>query len=72
MNELEAGCSSPVGAHALIKNDTLYFTGAVLSLDGSKRLDIERELSVDKAVAQKGREWAKLLKAEGAEELLDH
>ncbi|MFD2531983.1 hydroxymethylbilane synthase [Gracilimonas halophila] len=72
LNELEAGCSSPVGAHADIKNGVLYFIGAVLSLDGSKRLDVEREISVDQAVAQKGAEWAKLLKGEGAAELLDH
>lgn len=72
LNELEAGCSSPVGAHANIKNDVLYFIGAVLSVDGSKRLDIEREISLDKAVPKKGTDWAKLLKAEGAAELLDH
>lgn len=70
LNELEAGCSSPVGAHAYIKNGMLNFAGAVLSLDGSKRLDIEREISVKEVTAQKGKEWAKLLKAEGAEDLL--
>ncbi len=72
LNELEAGCSSPVGAHARIKNGRLYFTGAVLSLDGNRRLDIEREILIDEASAAKGKEWAKLLKSEGAEELLDH
>jgi len=72
LNELEAGCSSPVGAHANIKNGVLYFVGAVLSLDGSKRLDVEREISVEQAIAQKGADWATLLKAEGAAELLDH
>lgn len=71
LNELEAGCSSPVGAHATIKHGVLYFKGVVLSLNGSKRLDIEREISVDQAVPQNGKEWAKLLKAEGAGELLD-
>lgn len=71
LNELEAGCSSPVGAHADIKNGMLNFIGAVLSLDGSKRLDIEREIPVKEAAAHKGREWAKLLKAEGAEDLLE-
>lgn len=71
LNELEAGCSSPVGAHAELREDLLYFVGAVLSLNGSKRLDIERELPVEEASPQKGKEWAKLLKAEGAEELLE-
>jgi len=71
LNELEAGCSSPVGAHAYIKGDLLYFSGAVLSLDGTQRLDIEREIQVTEVRAQNGNEWAKLLKAEGAENLLE-
>jgi hydroxymethylbilane synthase len=71
LNELEAGCSSPVGAHAHIKDGRLYFVGAVLSVDGERRLDIEREILIDVASAAKGKEWAKLLKAEGAEELLE-
>lgn len=71
LNELEAGCSSPVGAHASIKDGRLYFKGAVLSLDGSKRLDIEREIVLDKAEPRYGMEWAKLLKAEGADKLLE-
>lgn len=71
LNELEAGCSSPVGAHAYIRGDMLYFAGAVLALDGSQRLDIEREIPVAKAMAQNGKEWAKFLKSEGADELLE-
>lgn len=72
LNELEAGCSSPVGAHAYIKNGILYFVGAVLALDGSRRMDIEREISVAEATPSKGHEWAKLLKEDGAVELLTH
>lgn len=72
LNELEAGCSSPLGAYANINNDTLYFIGAVLSPDGSQRLDIEREIPVDAAHPGKGNEWAKALKKEGAAGLLNH
>ncbi|MFP8489183.1 hydroxymethylbilane synthase [Gracilimonas sp. Q87] len=72
LNELEAGCSSPVGAHAKVNDDILSFKGAVLSLDGKERLDIERTTSVNKAKASLGKEWAALLKKEGAEELLEH
>lgn len=71
LNELEAGCSSPVGAYAHIRGEMLYFVGAVLSVDGSKRIDIEREIPLKEATAQKGKGWAKLLKAEGAEEMLE-
>lgn len=72
LNELDAGCSSPLGAYANIKNDTLYFIGAVLSPDGAQRLDIEREIPVDAAHPGKGNEWAKALKKEGAADLLTH
>jgi hydroxymethylbilane synthase len=72
MNELEAGCSSPVGAHAYINKGVLFFVGAVLALDGSRRIDIEREIPVSEASPTKGKEWAKLLKEAGAVDLLTH
>lgn len=72
LNELEAGCSSPVGAHAQVKKNLLCFKGAVLSLDGRERLDIERSVSLGDAHAELGREWALILKQEGAEKLLEH
>lgn len=71
LNELEAGCSSPVGAYAFIRREVLYFVGAVLAVDGSERIDIEREIPLNEAKAEKGKEWAKLLKQEGAVGLLD-
>jgi hydroxymethylbilane synthase len=72
LNELEAGCSSPVGAHAHIAQHHLNFSGAVLSLDGSERLNIERSVPLSEAKAELGREWALILKEEGATELLEH
>ncbi|MGN8226131.1 hydroxymethylbilane synthase [Gracilimonas sp. BCB1] len=72
LNELEAGCSSPVGAHAYIKGGMLNFVGAVLALDGSRRMDVEREIPVSEATAEKGHQWADLLKKDGAVELLTH
>lgn len=72
LNELEAGCSSPVGAHAYIEKGILKFKGAVLALDGSRRLDIEREIPLEEAKAGKGTEWAARLKEDGAVGLLTH
>jgi hydroxymethylbilane synthase len=72
LNELEAGCSSPVGAHASIRKDVLHFEGAVLALDGSRRMHVEREIPVSEATATKGKEWAKILKEDGAVDLLTH
>jgi len=71
LNELEAGCSSPVGAHAQVEGQTLSFKGAVLSLDGTERLDIERTIPVEEAGTDLGRKWALILKREGAEKLLE-
>ena len=71
LNELEAGCSSPVGAHAKVEGQTLSFKGAVLSLDGTERLDIEKTIPVEEAGSDLGRKWALILKKEGAEKLLE-
>ncbi|MEX0721779.1 MAG: hydroxymethylbilane synthase [Balneolaceae bacterium] len=71
LNELEAGCSSPVGAYAFIENETLHFKGAVLSVDGKERLDIERSVGLASAYPEKGNEWAKILKDDGAIELIN-
>lgn len=71
LRELEAGCSSPVGAHAKVENGIISFSGAVLSLDGSERLDIERTVSAEKAEAKLGKDWALILKQNGAERLLE-
>lgn len=70
MNELEAGCSSPVAALAQIEGDKLHFKGAVLSIGGSQRLDIERTIPAEKAGLENGKTWARELKAEGADEIL--
>lgn len=70
LRELEAGCSSPVGAHANVEDGHISFSGAVLSLDGNERLDIERTVPVGNADAELGKSWAEILKQDGAERLL--
>ena len=39
---LEGGCSAPIGALALIKDEEVHFHGILLSLDGSKKIEIKR------------------------------
>lgn len=39
---LEGGCSAPIGAIAFVKDDEILFKGVLLSLDGSKRIDVTR------------------------------
>jgi hydroxymethylbilane synthase len=49
LSKLQGGCSTPIGAFAEIEKDEIYFRGNLLSLDGSKKFEIERILPVEKA-----------------------
>lgn len=42
LNRLEGGCTAPIGAIAQIKNEEVTFKGVLLSIDGSKRIDVTR------------------------------
>lgn len=44
---LEAGCSAPVGAHALIDDGMLFLSGRVYAADGSSRITSSHALYVD-------------------------
>jgi uroporphyrinogen-III synthase len=39
---LEGGCSAPIGALAIIKNEEVNFHGVLLSLDGGKKIEVKR------------------------------
>ncbi len=39
---LEGGCSAPIGALAQIKDGQVHFQGVLLSLDGSKKIEVNR------------------------------
>jgi hydroxymethylbilane synthase len=43
LNHLEGGCTAPIGALAQIKDDIIKFKGILLSEDGSKKIEVERE-----------------------------
>ena len=43
LNLLEGGCSAPIGAIAFIKDETVSFQGVLLSLDGSKKIEVTRK-----------------------------
>lgn len=43
LNLLEGGCSAPIGALAFIKNEEVTFQGVLLSLDGSKKIEVTRK-----------------------------
>ena len=71
LRTLDAGCSSPVGALAEVKDGTLFFKGAVLSVDGKQRVDIQEEFELRNAKETLGAEFAKKVINEGAADLLN-
>lgn len=46
---LEGGCTAPVGAFAQLQDGMIHFKGNLLSADGKKRIDIEKNVPVDEA-----------------------
>ena len=42
LNRLEGGCTAPIGAIAFIKDETVSFQGVLLSPDGSKKIEVNR------------------------------
>jgi hydroxymethylbilane synthase len=66
---LEAGCTAPVGAHAVIEGDSLTLTGAVIAPDGSRTL--RSSVTGRPATAESiGRRLAEDLLAVGAADLM--
>jgi len=47
LRALLGGCSTPISALAVIKNDSINFQGNILSLDGTKKTSIERTIAIN-------------------------
>lgn len=50
LRTLLGGCSTPISALAQIVNDEMIFKGNIFTVDGSKRVDIERTVSIADAI----------------------
>ena len=48
LNLLEGGCSAPIGALAYIKDEEIHFQGVLLSLDGTKKIEVTKTEPVAK------------------------
>ena len=46
LNILEGGCSAPIGALAFIKEEEVHFQGVLLSLDGTKKIEVQRTVAL--------------------------
>lgn len=69
LNEMEAGCSAPVGAYATIKNSEVTLRAVALKTDGSLQYDIELQKPLSDA-KDLGRQAARQLLKQGADKLL--
>ena len=49
LRTLEGGCTAPIGALAKIEGDTIQFKGCLLSLDGTKKIAIEKTITLQLA-----------------------
>lgn len=48
LRTLEGGCTAPIGASAEIKDQKVYFKGCLHALDGSAKIEIEKERPIAK------------------------
>ena len=69
LRTLEGGCTAPIGALAKIKGNTIEFKGCLLSLDGTKKIAIEKTISLNLA-AKAGDTFAKEVLQKGGDVLL--
>ena len=69
LRTLEGGCTAPIGALAKIKGNTIEFKGCLLSLDGTKKIAIEKTISLQLA-AKAGDAIAKEVLQKGGDVLL--
>ena len=49
LKKLEGGCTAPIGAYAEIKDEHIHFHGALFSLDGTQKIEIEETVAVSES-----------------------
>ena len=69
LKTLEGGCTAPIGALATIKNNSLSFTAVLFSLDGSKKISVEKSISLNR-ISKFGKTCAEEVLRNGGEELM--
>jgi hydroxymethylbilane synthase len=70
LRELEGGCQVPIGVNTTIEGDNLTLVGMVSSLDG-QRLVTDKITGLAANAEQIGKDLAHLLRAQGAQTILD-
>lgn len=70
LRTLLGGCSTPISALAVEKNNNIIFKGNILSLDGSKKAEIEKSTALDNA-GEVGKTSGKELLANGGKAIAE-
>lgn len=70
LNEVEGGCSAPVGALALVEDGNIYLEAAVFELDGSVQYACREASTLDRA-EELGRSMARQVLADGADKVME-
>ncbi len=70
LQTLEGGCTAPIGAEATIKNNVLYFKGVLLSVDGKKKVTINKHTPLQ-AYTNFGKQCAEEVLANGGNEIMN-
>ncbi|WP_185862752.1 hydroxymethylbilane synthase [Blattabacterium cuenoti] len=69
LKTLGGGCITPIGAHAIIKNKIIYFTGILFSLDGMQKI-IKTKIGTNYNII--GYQCAKEILEKGGKEILEN
>lgn len=67
---LKGGCSTPISALAQIREGSLYFEGSIVSLDGTKKIEVQKTAVVGDADLV-GKEAAEELLAKGGDQIIE-
>ena len=70
LRALLGGCSTPISALAVAENGSIHFKGNILSLDGSKKAEVEKTIAVSEA-NDLGKIAAEELFANGGKEIAE-
>lgn len=69
LRTLEGGCTAPIGAIAKFTEDTIEFKGALFSIDGTQKIEVEKVVPIEQW-KKMGFELAKEILSNGGEKLM--
>ena len=70
LRTLEGGCTAPIGALATIKDQKVYFEGCLHSLDGTKKVEVTKQCSLNDS-KEFGEKCAHEILQNGGKELME-